>query len=94
MLWVALAEKAYVQLSESGWDGHGTTNAYANISFGDPAAAYTVITGHTASDITFRAYDSIITTMVSLINAGNALTLATKTDPNAHRREFGPGRRP
>jgi hypothetical protein len=84
VLWVALAEKAYVQLSESGWDGHGTTNAYANISFGDSAAAYTVITGHTASDIAISGpTTSIITTMVSLINAGNALTLSTKVDPNA-----------
>ncbi len=84
VLWVALAEKAYVQLSESGWDGHGTTNAYANVSFGDPATAYTVITGHTASDIGISGPSaSIITSMVALINSGNALTLSTKVDPTA-----------
>jgi hypothetical protein len=82
VLWVALAEKAYVQLSESGWDGHGTTNAYANIGTGgDPATVYSVITGHSANDITFSGPSaSITTTMVNLMNSGHALTLTTKTN--------------
>src|SRR6266571_4438936 len=38
-LWVALAEKAYVQLNESGWMDHGNQNAYQAIAggFGGPA---------------------------------------------------------
>ncbi len=33
-LWVALAEKAYAQINESGWIGHDGTNSYRGISGG------------------------------------------------------------
>ncbi|MFO0809788.1 MAG: C2 family cysteine protease [Gemmataceae bacterium] len=33
-LWVALAEKAYAQLNQSGWSGHDGTNSYAGIEGG------------------------------------------------------------
>jgi hypothetical protein len=34
ILWVALAEKAYAQLSEAGWDGCPAVNAYSSIDVG------------------------------------------------------------
>src|SRR5581483_8539566 len=33
-LWVALAEKAYAQINEAGWIGHGSSNSYAAIDGG------------------------------------------------------------
>ncbi|MEM9215259.1 MAG: C2 family cysteine protease [Cyanobacteria bacterium P01_F01_bin.150] len=33
-LWVALAEKAYAQVNESGWIGQDNTNSYSGIAFG------------------------------------------------------------
>jgi hypothetical protein len=56
-LWVALAEKAYAQLAESGWSRAGTNdpakqvNAYDSINFGDPAVALSQTTGFQASAV-------------------------------------------
>jgi hypothetical protein len=44
-LWVALAEKAYAQLNESGWIGQDGTNRYFGIEGGDPEAVMGEITG-------------------------------------------------
>jgi hypothetical protein len=46
VLWVALYEKAFVQLSEEGWSrGPGQTNAYTSIDYGDMAAAMNQVAG-------------------------------------------------
>jgi len=44
-LWVALAEKAYAQLNESGWIGQNNTNSYEGIRGGRAAAAMRYISG-------------------------------------------------
>jgi hypothetical protein len=49
-LWAALAEKAYVQLNESGWTGQDGTNSYAGINFGDEGEATAQITGKEATN--------------------------------------------
>lgn len=48
-LWVALAEKAYAQLNESGWIGQDGTNSYAGIDIGRPADSMKHITGRSAT---------------------------------------------
>jgi hypothetical protein len=50
VLWVALAEKAYAQLNESGWIGQDGTNSYNGIDGGQSSAAFAQLTGHSASD--------------------------------------------
>ncbi len=35
-LWVSLAEKAYCQINEEGWLGHGHANSYKAINSGSP----------------------------------------------------------
>jgi hypothetical protein len=74
-LWVALAEKAYAQLNESGGINQDGTNTYAGIGYGWPANAFKQIVGKSASDQTF-------TSSISLVNAataGRAITLLSKT---------------
>ena len=44
-LWVALAEKAYAQLNESGWIGQDGTNSYQGIAGGWSANSMAHITG-------------------------------------------------
>src|SRR5205823_1514926 len=44
-LWVALAEKAYVQINEDGWLGHAAANSYAAIDGGYSDAVLTQVTG-------------------------------------------------
>jgi hypothetical protein len=49
-LWVALAEKAYAQINESGWIGQDNTNTYAGIDFGWAGNALKQITGQNAEN--------------------------------------------
>jgi predicted small integral membrane protein len=44
-LWVALIEKAYVQINEEGWLGHAASNSYAAIDGGYSDLAISQITG-------------------------------------------------
>lgn len=44
-LWVALAEKAYAQLNESGWIGQDNTNSYSGIEYGWPNIVMKQVTG-------------------------------------------------
>jgi Calpain family cysteine protease len=48
-LWVALAEKAYAQINESGWIGQDNVNTYAGIGGGWAKLPLEQIMGHTAS---------------------------------------------
>jgi hypothetical protein len=83
-LWVALAEKAYVQLNESGWTGHDGTNNYFGITAGDPAAAYSQITGKSATDYGIAGPSaSLGASMATMLSDGHALMLTTKTDQSA-----------
>jgi hypothetical protein len=75
-LWVALAEKAYVQMNESGVIRQDGNNNYAGIEFGyssDAFAHLAGVTGTNHSDL------SSATGMINSINAGKAITLATKS---------------
>lgn len=77
-LWVALAEKAYVQLNESGWIGQDGTNRYEGISLGFSANAYHQIAG-TATIESSLSKSGIITAF----NAGKAISISTKESGTA-----------
>ena len=84
-LWVALAEKAYVQLDESGWIGQAGNNTYEGIGIGYASTAYSQITGKSASQTSINGPSaSITTTLASIFNSGKALLLLSKTSPAAN----------
>lgn len=72
-LWVALAEKAYAQLNESGWIGQDNTNSYQGIAGGWDGNAVNHITGRSA---TYNSLD--FNTMVSAFNTGKSITVGSK----------------
>jgi hypothetical protein len=72
-LWVALAEKAYVQLNESGWIGQDGVNRYEGIDFGYESSAFSHITGKSAS-----YYELSNSGIINALQAGKAITLSTK----------------
>lgn len=73
ILWVPLAEKAYVEENASGWTGHGTANSYQAIASGDMSVAVSQITGIAG---TSQALD--LNTLVSAYNAGQFVTLGSQ----------------
>lgn len=73
-LWVPLAEKAYAQVSESGWNGRPRSNSYASLSYGYVSQAVRTITGQPAlmwSQLSF-------TTVVNHWNAGAFLGFSSR----------------
>jgi hypothetical protein len=74
VLWVALAEKAYAQLCESGWNARPQSNAYSSLNFGYASTALPVITGEKESSSDPFGSESSFT---SAIASGSLLTLAT-----------------
>lgn len=83
-LWVALAEKAYAQVNESGWLGRNPSeNSYSSIAWGNSGAAIRQITNRTVSS----GGVSTLTdknNLISRINAGQIVvlnTLDTVTEP-------------
>ena len=72
-LWMALAEKAYAQLNESGWIGQDGTNSYDGISGGNAAPAFTHIAGTPAIEANLSK-----TGIINAFNAGKAITITTK----------------
>lgn len=75
-LWVALAQKAYAQLNESGWINQNNTNSYSGIGDGGYISdALTHITGYNTSLGNLLNFDSI----VSAINSGEWIGLGTKS---------------
>ena len=81
-LWVALAEKAYAQINESGWIGQDNTNTYAGIGIGYASTAWSQITGKSASDTAINGPSaSITTTLAGIFNSGKALMLLSKDTP-------------
>jgi hypothetical protein len=77
-LWVALAEKAYVQLNESGWIGQDGTNAYPGIAFGYPGKAFSHIAAKEGGNRTFYNLSLVKNALIQDIMAGKAITVATK----------------
>ena len=75
-MWVALAEKAYAQINESGWIGQDGANSYQGLSGGWPDDALGHITGRgTAIDYTLTSSD--FTTIVNAWNAGRQICICT-----------------
>lgn len=74
VLWVDLAEKAYAQLSASGWNSRPESNAYASLNGGSASTALPVITG--AQESWLNSFASS-TSFINAINAGFLLTLGT-----------------
>lgn len=71
-LWVALAEKAYAQINESGWISQDNTNSYEGISGGYAGDAFKHITGRNAS---WGYLDA--NSIISAFNSGQLVSLAT-----------------
>jgi Calpain family cysteine protease len=91
-LWVALAEKAYVEINECGWirpaSWGGGENEYTGISGGSMAQALNQITGQstvsysTAGSTTFSAF-------ASAFSAGKAICLGSVDSPSASSQIVG-----
>jgi hypothetical protein len=73
-LWVALDEKAYAQLSASGWNSRPSTNSYASLNGGWASTALPLITGHTTTNS--GAFGSE-TAFIAAIQSGTLLTMAS-----------------
>jgi hypothetical protein len=85
-LWVALAEKAYVQLHEMGWVRSGLSgnglNSYSAISNGYIASAMSHITGKSAT-YTWTSSSTSFTTFVNAYNGGKMIGFASYANPPA-----------
>ncbi|MBW4644649.1 MAG: peptidase C2 calpain [Goleter apudmare HA4340-LM2] len=73
-LWVALAEKAYAQINESGWIAQDGTNSYAGITGGWETDAIAHITGVTARSSQEFDWNA----MVNAYQAGTLIGIASK----------------
>jgi hypothetical protein len=79
-LWVALAEKAYVEENQEGWLGHTAANSYQAIAGGDPSLAAQHITGLTASYLNVTS--GSFTTVVNAWNAGQMISFGSLDNPS------------
>lgn len=77
-LWVALAEKAYAQLAESGWSRAATANAYTSINIGWEGTALYHITGRGATSHQIVNTGATLSTLVSAFNAGRWIGLDSR----------------
>jgi hypothetical protein len=75
-LWVALAEKAYAQMNESGWIGQDNTNTYVGIDFGFAELALKHVTGKATSSFAISTITQAV--IVNNFNVGNGVTLSSK----------------
>jgi hypothetical protein len=85
-LWVALAEKAYVQMNECGWirpsSWGGGQNVYTGISGGSMAQALNQVTGQsTVSYATAGSASSTFTAFASAFSAGKSICLGSNSSP-------------
>ncbi len=72
-LWVALAEKAYAQVNESGWIGQDGTNSYSGIAFGWMDRVINQISG---LDTTSESAPSMTESeAINLVNSNKMLTV-------------------
>ncbi len=74
-LWVALLEKAYMQINESGWINQDGTNSYTGIQFGHPSDAFRHMLGRSASN---SSLSNSMTAAVNAYHAGKAITFSSK----------------
>jgi hypothetical protein len=74
VLWVPLLEKAYAQLSASGWNGRPQSNAYASLNSGNASTAFPVLTGVQESSASPLSSAS---SFASAVSAGMLLTLGS-----------------
>ena len=92
-LWVALAEKAYAQINESGWINQNNTNSYESLPFaandpypgivgGNPGVATTHVTGRNSSSgsITTIAHTNQI---LNTFNNGQLITFSSNIPSGA-----------
>ena len=92
-LWVALAEKAYAQLNESGWIGQNDKNSYQGIAYGWSADTMTHLTGLAAwqspaiPDSIMNVPPEYLAMCLSFnqvlgkLNSGKLLTLSSEDHP-------------
>jgi hypothetical protein len=77
-LWVALAEKAYAQVNESGWLQQNSTNSFFGIEGGWSNNALRHITGRTSSDRWSFSFNDMLTAHTQ----GQVMTLGSKQFTN------------
>jgi hypothetical protein len=79
-LWVALAEKAYAQLAESGWSRDGAKpNAYSSLALGWEGNAVQQISGRNPVLQTLGGDGATLTAIVNAFNGGKMVGLDTRT---------------
>jgi len=88
-LWVALVEKAYAQLNESGWIGQDSSNSYngktiaatptfinaSGINYGWPDDTLAQLTGLATNS---HSQSNNVNDLISLMNAGSMIALNTR----------------
>jgi hypothetical protein len=77
-LWVALAEKAYAQINESGRISQDGTNSYAGINGGNSATAITHITGlsTTSEAVNLTGVNGVSKAeLISYVNSNRVVTV-------------------
>lgn len=82
-LWVALAEKAYAQINQSGWLGRDNTNSYAGINYGNSYNTIRHITGRNTEGrgipgASIFGIPLERATLINSFNEGRLITLGTK----------------
>ncbi|XZO01389.1 MAG: Calx-beta domain-containing protein [Microcoleus sp.] len=79
-LWVALAEKAYAQVNQSGWIQQDGTNNYSGIDYGSGSKAIGHVTGRNTDYQWFETLGvSIdINAIITAFNAGQIITVGSK----------------
>jgi hypothetical protein len=86
-LWVALAEKAYVQANEMGWVRPGLPgsgqNAYSGIEGGYIYAAMRHVTGQSTVAFTMTSNSTSFNTFVTAWNSGKSIGFASYVSPPA-----------
>lgn len=76
-LWVALAEKAYAQLNEQGWIGHGQQNSYQALSGGWMEYVNEHVLGRNSTTTSRPSMNDI----VSALNHHTPVTVGTRSSP-------------
>ena len=87
VLWVALAEKAYVEINECGWIRPsglgGGVNVYTDISSGDPYMVLGQVTGQATVSFEATGDSSSFNTLATAFNAGKEVCLASTSAPSS-----------
>jgi hypothetical protein len=81
VLWAALEEKAYAQLSASGWNGRPNTDSYKSLGGGLARTDLPIITGSSTTDASCFGSEAAF---ISAIQSGTFVTFATSSNPISH----------